>query len=37
MKLLMIRHGEPCYTNVRNLQLVSYLGELTPLGVVVGG
>lgn len=33
MKLLMIRHGEPCYTNVKNLGLVSYLAELTPLGV----
>ena len=33
MKLLMVRHGEPCYANVRDLQLVSYLSELTPLGV----
>lgn len=33
MKLLMIRHGEPCYSNVKELGLVSYLGELTPLGV----
>ena len=29
----MIRHGEPCYSNVKDLGLVSYLGELTPLGV----
>lgn len=33
MKLLMIRHGEPCYANVKELNLLSYLGELTPLGV----
>lgn len=33
MKLLMIRHGEPRYENVRELGLVSYLGELTPRGV----
>lgn len=33
MKLVMIRHGEPTYENVRELGLVSYLGELTPLGV----
>ena len=33
MKLLMIRHGEPTYENVRDLELVSYLGELTPRGV----
>lgn len=33
MKLLMIRHGEPCYSNVKELNLVSYLGELTPSGV----
>lgn len=33
MKLLMIRHGEPCYSNVKELGLVSYLGELTPLGI----
>lgn len=33
MKLLMIRHGEPRYDNVRDLGLVSYLGELTPAGV----
>ena len=33
MKLLMIRHGEPRYDNVKELNLVSYLGELTPAGV----
>lgn len=33
MKLLMIRHGEPRYDNVSELDLVSYLGELTPIGV----
>ncbi|MBO5143713.1 MAG: histidine phosphatase family protein [Clostridia bacterium] len=33
MKLLMIRHGEPCYANVKDLQLLSYLGELTPQGI----
>lgn len=33
MKLLMIRHGEPCYANVRDLKLVPYLAELTPRGI----
>lgn len=33
MKVLLIRHGEPCYENVRSLNLVSYVAELTPLGV----
>ena len=33
MKLLMIRHGEPCYANVRDLNLVPYLAELTPRGI----
>ena len=33
MKVLFIRHGEPNYENVKKLNLVSYLGELTPLGI----
>ena len=33
MKVLFIRHGEPYYGNVHDLNLVSYLGELTPAGV----
>lgn len=33
MKVLLIRHGEPNYENVTNLNLVSYLAELTPRGV----
>lgn len=33
MKLLMIRHGEPCYANVRDLNLLPYLAELTPRGI----
>ena len=33
MKVLLIRHGEPNYKNVTNLNLVSYLAELTTLGV----
>lgn len=33
VKVLLIRHGEPCYENVTNLNLVSYLAELTPIGI----
>lgn len=33
MKVLLIRHGEPNYKNVASLKLVSYLAELTPLGI----
>ena len=33
MKILFVRHGEPCYDNVKRLNLVSYLGELTPRGI----
>lgn len=33
MKLLLIRHGEPNYEDVRNLGLVSYLGQLTERGI----
>ncbi|MBO5180071.1 MAG: histidine phosphatase family protein [Clostridia bacterium] len=33
MKVLFVRHGEPCYENVRSLNLVSYVADLTPLGV----
>ena len=33
MDVLLIRHGEPRYDNVANLDLVAYLGELTPAGV----
>ena len=33
MEVLFIRHGEPDYENVRNLGLVSYLGELTREGI----
>ena len=33
MKLLMIRHGKPTYKNVDDLNLVSYLSELTDEGI----
>ena len=33
MEVLFIRHGEPNYEDVRNLGLVSYLGELTQNGL----
>lgn len=33
MKLLMIRHGEPCYPAVKELGVVSYLAPLSPRGV----
>ena len=33
MEVLFIRHGEPDYGNVRNLGLVSYLGDLTRKGL----
>ena len=33
MKVLLIRHGEPRYDNVKKHNLVAYLGELTKLGV----
>lgn len=33
MKVLLIRHGEPCYKNVTDLNLVSYVAELTPNGI----
>jgi broad specificity phosphatase PhoE len=33
MKVLFVRHGEPNYQNVGNLNLVSYLGELTSAGL----
>lgn len=34
MEVLFIRHGEPNYENVRDLGLVSYLGELTEEGIL---